>query len=193
MLMSGLAGVAAALAVAIVLTVYFRSGYRSRRDIVKHGLAATAVLALARLRGLRHAACRAGLSRHQSRQARGRIRNPPAEGSRCGGRPTPRSNCTPTEPEARPGAGRCWRPTSDGRSVLRGSVPLGLSYHRARRGAESAGPGPVPVQAAAARQAPATPISSGRGIWPTASLRRSVAKKRAPSRHDAFAIRYRVL
>ena len=46
MLMSGLAGVAAALAVAIVLTVYFRSGYRSSRDVLKHGLAATAVLAL---------------------------------------------------------------------------------------------------------------------------------------------------
>ncbi len=46
MVMSGLAGVAAALAVAIVLTVYFRSGYRSSRDMLKHGLAATAVLAL---------------------------------------------------------------------------------------------------------------------------------------------------
>ena len=44
--MSALAGVAAALAVAIVLSVYFRSGYRSRRDLVKHGLAASAVLVL---------------------------------------------------------------------------------------------------------------------------------------------------
>ena len=46
MLMSGLSGVAAALAVAILLTVYFRTGYRSSRDVLKHGLAATAVLAL---------------------------------------------------------------------------------------------------------------------------------------------------
>src|ERR1700704_4615811 len=46
MVMSGLAGVAAALAVAIMLTVYFRSGYRSARDVVKHGLAAAAVFAL---------------------------------------------------------------------------------------------------------------------------------------------------
>src|SRR5229473_7896441 len=44
--MSGLAGVAAALAVAIILTVYFRSGYRSFRDIVRHGLAAAVVLGL---------------------------------------------------------------------------------------------------------------------------------------------------
>jgi hypothetical protein len=46
MLMSGLSGVAAALAVAIVLTVYFRSGYRSARDIIRHGLAAALVLGL---------------------------------------------------------------------------------------------------------------------------------------------------
>jgi hypothetical protein len=46
MVMSGLAGVAAALAVAIMLTVYLRSGYRSARDVVKHGLAAAAVFAL---------------------------------------------------------------------------------------------------------------------------------------------------
>ena len=45
-IMSALAGVAAALAVAIALSVYFRSGYRSRRDLVKHGLAASAVLVL---------------------------------------------------------------------------------------------------------------------------------------------------
>jgi hypothetical protein len=46
LLMSGLAGFAAALAVAIILTVYFRSGYRSLRDIVKHGVAATVVFGL---------------------------------------------------------------------------------------------------------------------------------------------------
>ena len=40
LLMSGLAGVAAALAVAIMLAVYFRSGYRTGRDMVRHGLAA---------------------------------------------------------------------------------------------------------------------------------------------------------
>ena len=46
MLMSGLSGVATALAVAIVLTVYFRSRYRSPRDILRHGLAATLALGL---------------------------------------------------------------------------------------------------------------------------------------------------
>jgi hypothetical protein len=46
LLMSGLAGVAAALAVAIMLTVYFRSGYRSARDILRHSLAAVLVFGL---------------------------------------------------------------------------------------------------------------------------------------------------
>src|SRR5260370_29040788 len=46
MLMSGLSGVAAALAVAIVLTVYFRSGHRRVGDLLRHGLAAAGVLGL---------------------------------------------------------------------------------------------------------------------------------------------------
>lgn len=46
MVMSALAGIATALAVAIMLAVYFRSGYRTTRDILKHGLAAAAVLTL---------------------------------------------------------------------------------------------------------------------------------------------------
>src|SRR5882757_11499397 len=46
MVVSGLAGVAAALLVAILLSLYFRTGYRSTRDIVKHGLATALVLAL---------------------------------------------------------------------------------------------------------------------------------------------------
>src|SRR6267142_2160845 len=56
--MSALAGVAAALAVAILLSVYFRSGYRSRRDLMKHGLAVTLVLALVAfvVYDMRHAA-----------------------------------------------------------------------------------------------------------------------------------------
>src|SRR5258708_33224946 len=56
MLMSGLAGVAMALAVAIVLTVYFRS--RSARDMLRHGLAASAVFSLVAfvVYDMRHAA-----------------------------------------------------------------------------------------------------------------------------------------
>ena|ERR1700754_639482 len=46
LVMSALAGIATALAVAIMLSVYFRSSYRSPRDVLKHGLAAAAVFAV---------------------------------------------------------------------------------------------------------------------------------------------------
>src|SRR6202790_5622580 len=46
MLMSGLSRVAAALAVAIILTVYFRSGHRRIGDIGTDGLVAAVVLGL---------------------------------------------------------------------------------------------------------------------------------------------------
>lgn len=45
-LMSALAGIAAALAVALTMTVYFRTGYRTRRDVLRHGLAALAAAVL---------------------------------------------------------------------------------------------------------------------------------------------------
>jgi hypothetical protein len=44
--MSGLSGVVAALAVAILVSIYFRTGYRSTRDVVRHGFAAALVLGL---------------------------------------------------------------------------------------------------------------------------------------------------
>src|SRR5258705_13030065 len=46
MLTSGLSGVAAALAGALMLTVYLRSGHRRFRDVPRHCLAAPAVLGL---------------------------------------------------------------------------------------------------------------------------------------------------
>ncbi|BBO13133.1 acriflavin resistance protein [Bradyrhizobium sp. TM102] len=45
-LMSALSGIAMALAVALAMTVYFRLSYRTRRDVVRHGLAALAATAL---------------------------------------------------------------------------------------------------------------------------------------------------
>jgi hypothetical protein len=44
--MSALAGIAAALAVALAMTVYFRLSYRTWRDVVRHGLATLAALVL---------------------------------------------------------------------------------------------------------------------------------------------------
>ena len=44
--MSALSGTAAALAVALAMTVYFRLSYRTWRDVVRHGLATLAAVAL---------------------------------------------------------------------------------------------------------------------------------------------------
>ncbi|MHC4053871.1 acriflavin resistance protein [Bradyrhizobium sp. 25ACV] len=57
-LMSALSGVAAALAVALAMTVYFRLSYRTWHDVIRHGLAtlaATALFAFAAY-DMRHAA-----------------------------------------------------------------------------------------------------------------------------------------
>lgn len=45
-LMSALAGIAAALAVALAMTVYFRLSYRTWRDVIRHGLATLAAMVL---------------------------------------------------------------------------------------------------------------------------------------------------
>jgi hypothetical protein len=57
-LMSALAGAAAALAVAIVLTIYFHHRQRTTREVVKHGLAVVLALGLTAFvaSDLRHAA-----------------------------------------------------------------------------------------------------------------------------------------
>lgn len=44
--MSALSGIAAALAVALAMTVYLRLSYRTWRDVVRHGLAALVAIAL---------------------------------------------------------------------------------------------------------------------------------------------------
>jgi hypothetical protein len=46
LLMAALAGIAAAVTVALALTIYFQTGYRSFRDVIRHGLAATIGLGL---------------------------------------------------------------------------------------------------------------------------------------------------
>jgi hypothetical protein len=58
LVMSGLAGAAAALAVAIALTVYFHTGHRTLRDVIKHGVAAMVALSLVAFAAydMRHAA-----------------------------------------------------------------------------------------------------------------------------------------
>jgi hypothetical protein len=46
LLMPALAGIAAGVTVALMLTIYFQTGYRSYRDMIRHGLAAALGLSL---------------------------------------------------------------------------------------------------------------------------------------------------
>src|SRR6266851_204172 len=191
MLMSGLAGVATALAVAIVLTVYFRSGYRSARDIFKHGFAAAAVLALLAFvaSDMRHAAL-AYLGINPSKPAvEFEIRLPKAAVS----------DVADTQVELRTDRNQtlarmqgALASDDDGRSVLRGSVAL--DYRTTDRVVVLNLPGQA--QCEFKLRLAASPSHSDQfGPWHLADRvaypNMSGVTRTEP--HDALAIRYRVL
>ncbi len=187
--MSALAGVAAALAVAIALSVYFRSGYRSRRDIMKHGLAVTVVLTLLAfvVYDVRHAAL-AYLGINPTKPAvEFEIRLPRAA----------LTAITDTQIELRTDRNQklaqlqdALAATADGRSVLRGSVTL--DYRTTERVVVLDLPGKAQFQFRL--RLAAGPSPSPFGPWHLADGV-AAAKSDAPpaESHDAFAIRYRVL
>lgn len=190
-LMSGLAGVATALAVAIVLTVYFRSRYRSTRDIFRHGLAAAAVLSLVAfvVYDMRHAAL-AYLGINPTQPAvEFEIRLPKAALSAIADTQvelhTDRNQTLAQVQSALAADG-------DGASVLRGTVPL--DYRTRDR---------VVILNLSGRaqcefklRLPASPSPSEQfGPWHLADRVASPTsgEETRSQQHDAFAIRYRVL
>ena len=188
--MSALAGVAAALAVAIVLSVYLRSGYRSRRDLMKHGLAATLVLALLAfvVYDMRHAAL-AYLGINPNKPAvEFEIRLPRAALTAVADTQielhTDRNQKLAQVQDA-------LASTSDGRSVLKGTVTL--DYRTTERMVVLNLPGQGQRQFRL--RLSASPTHSGQfGPWHLAdgivAARGSAATSET---HDAYAIRYRVL
>jgi hypothetical protein len=190
MLMSGLAGVAAALAVAIILTVYFRTGYRSARDIVRHGLATTAVLGLLAFVAydMRHAAL-AYLGINPTKPAvEFEIRLPTATASTMADTQiellTDRNQAL-----AKVGA---LSSDQDGRSVLKGSVPL--EYRTTDRVMVLNLPGQA--QCRFKLRLAANPSHSEEfGPWHLADRVATPGKSEETraEQNDAFAIRYRVL
>ena len=190
-LMSGLSGVAAALAVAIMLTVYFRSGRRSVRDIVRHGLAAATVLGLLAFvaSDVRHAAL-AYLGINPSKPAvEFEIRLPKAA----------LSDVANTQVELRTDRNQtlarmqgALASDDDGRSVLRGSVAL--DYRTTDRVMVLNLPGQA--QCEFKLRLAASPSHSDQfGPWHLAD-RVASPNMSGPTRaepNDAFAIRYRVL
>jgi hypothetical protein len=195
LLMSGLAGVATALAVAIVLTVYFRTGYRSGRDIVRHGLAVSAVLALLAFvaSDMRHAAL-AYLGINPSKPAvEFEIRLPKVAASAAA------SAVADTQVELHTDHNQTLAQVqgvsasdADGRSVLKGSVAL--DYRTTERIVILNLPGQA--QCEFRLRLAANPSRSAQfGPWHLAD-RVAVPNRGEESRseqNDAFAIRYRVL
>jgi hypothetical protein len=189
-IMSALAGIAAALAVAIVLSVYFRSGYRSRRDVFKHGLAASAVLVLLAfvVSDMRNAAL-AYLGLNPAKPAvEFEIRLPKAALATAADTQvellTDRNQKLAKVQEALASA-------PDGRSILRGTVTL--DYRTTERVMVLNLPGRA--QGTFRLRLPASPSRSGQfGPWHLADGFVPVNGSTLTSElHDAFAIRYRVL
>ena len=189
MLMSGLSGVAAALAVAIVLTVYFRTGYRSSRDVLRHGLAATVVLALLAFVAydMRHAAL-AYLGINPAKPAvEFEIRLPKAT----------LSDVTDSQVELVTDRNQklaqmqaALASDNNGRTVIRGSVTL--DYRTTDRVVVLNLPGQP--QRLFRLRLPANPGHSDQfGPWHLADRVASPLGEPAREPNDAFAIRYRVL
>lgn len=190
-LMSGAAGLAAALAVALALIVYFRSGYRSTSDIAKHGLAAAVVLGLLAFvaHDMRDAAL-AYLGINPSKpEVEFEIRLPKAAAFAVADTQielhTDRNQkLAQIERELEPG--------DDGHSVLRGWVPL--DFRTTDRVVVLNQPG-QPLRQFKLRLAASPSHSDQFGPWHLADRVGSPEAAEPPPNplNDAFAIRYRVL
>lgn len=190
-MMAGLSGVATALAVAIILTVYFRGRYRSSRDLIRHGIATALALGLFAFVAydMRHAAL-AYLGINATKPAiEFEIRLPATAMSAIADSQVElRTDRNQTLAELRR------PPTSDdeGRSLLRGSLPL--HYRTKDRIVVLNTPGQS--QCEFRLRLAADPSRSEQfGPWHLAD-RIVVSNGREETRrrqNDAYAIRYRVL
>lgn len=184
--MSTLAGIAAALAVAIVLTVFFRSP----RDLFRLGLAAVVVTALTAfvVYDVRHAAL-AYLGINPAKPAvEFEIRLPKAALTAISDTQvellTDRNQKLAKVQDA-------LAATSDGRSVLKGTVTL--DYRTTERMVVLNLPGSAQTQFRL--RLPASPTHSAKfGPWHLADgITSAKGEVATPETHNAFAIRYRVL
>jgi hypothetical protein len=190
-LMSAAAGIAAALAVAVALTVYFRSRYRSAGDIARHGLAAAVVLGLLAFVAydMRNAAL-AYLGINSSKpQVEFEIRLPKAAAFALADTQI-ELHTAHNQRLAR--IEREFAPGDDDRNVLKGSVPL--DFRTTDRVVVLSQPG-QPRRQFKLRLAADPSHSDQFGPWHLADRIRSPDGNEPPPNplNDAFAIRYRVL
>ncbi|MGH6752066.1 MAG: acriflavin resistance protein [Bradyrhizobium sp.] len=188
--LSALSGVAAALAVAIVLSIYFRSGYRSGRDLLKHGLATVLVVGLVAfvIYDVRHAAL-AYLGINPTKPAvEFEIRLPKAALTVIADTQvellTDRNQKLAKVQDA-------LAATTDGRNVLKGTVTLDYRTTERRIVLNLPGQG----QRTFKLRLPASPSHSNAfSPWHLADgITPAKGDTMTSEAHDAFAIRYRVL
>jgi hypothetical protein len=189
MIMSALAGVATALAVAIALSIYFRSGYRSRRDLMRHGLAASAVLVLLAfvISDMRNAAL-TYLGINPTRPAvEFEIRLPRAALSAVS---DTQVELLTDRNQKLAQVENALAATDDGRSVLKGTVTLDYRTTDRVLALNLSGDS----QCRFKLRLPASPTRSDRySPWHIADGVTAAKGDATPAFHDAFAIRYRVL
>jgi hypothetical protein len=189
-LMSALSGAATALAIAIVLTVYFHTGYRTTRDAIKHSLAAIFALALLAFvaSDVRNVAF-AYLGINPTKPAvEFEIRMPKANLSVISDTQVELH----TDRNQRLAQVEGAADSEDGRSVLRGVVAL--DYRTTERVVVLNMPGPA--QCEFKLRLAADPSRSDQfGPWHLADRVASpvAGEVTDPTSHDAFSIRYRVL
>jgi hypothetical protein len=189
-LMSGAAGVAAALAVAVTLTLYFRSGYRSGADIATHGLAAVMVLGLLAFVAydMRDAALTYLGINSSKPEVEFEIRLPKAVAS---GLADTQIELHTDRNQTLAQVQRELASSEDGRSVLRGSVAL--EFRTTDRVMVLNLPG-QPQRLFKLRLAANPSHSDQFGPWHLADrVGSDTAEPPSVELNDAFAIRYRVL
>jgi hypothetical protein len=191
LLTSGLAGAAAATAVAIVLTLYFRERYRSPRDIARHSAAAVVAAGLLAFAAydVRHAAFDY-LGINASKPAvEFEIRLPDAAAlAVAAGTPQVELHTDMNQTLAKVRQGLA--STEDGRTVLRGSVPL--DFRTTDRIVVLNLPG-QPQRLFKLRLAASPSHSDQFGPWHLADRVAPIQANGPSTPNDAFAIRYRVL
>jgi hypothetical protein len=190
-LRSGAAGVAAAVAVAVILLAYFRSKYRSTRDIARHGLAAAMVIGLLAFvaHDMRDAALTYLGINPSKPEVEFEIRLPKAAATAIAGTQIELhtdKNQTLARIQSDLASG------DDGRRVLRGSVAL--QFRTTDRVLTLNLPG-QPQRLFKLRLAANPSHSDQFGPWHLADRVGSPDTRGPPSveQNDAFAIRYRVL
>lgn len=191
LLMSGLAGAATAVAVAIALSLVLRSGYRSSRDLVRHGVGMIAVLVLLAfaVSDARHAALNYLGILASNTAVEFEIRLPDAVAARVDTAATQielHTDRNQTLASLREGPTF----TSTGESILRGSVPL--VFRTANRTVILNLPGQG-QRLFRLRLAPSPSQSAEFGPWHLVDEVAASAAAAPRRPNDVYAIRYRVI